>query len=537
MTLSLADIDRWDPGALDAVAEVAEDRARVGARVSAALGGLSVLAGWTGPAAQAARAALEQTRTQLDAHTAQARAIAAAAERAAGDLRAIKARLREAEHDAETAGIGIDPDTGQLSAAAGFPDPDLHSDLAGRLRAILADAQALDAALADALAATGQPGERDGVPLAARSAANIAVMTADLDRVRRAAADHRVAEADVAADPLRFGLTPGDVERYRNAGQVQSGLAYNRAQTGAETLLIIYDPTAFGGQGRAAIAIGNPDTAARTAVVVPGTANSVAGGWLRSAQAANVYNETRKADPARPGSVIAWMGYDAPDGPLDARVARTGLAREGGALLAADVNALAATRVGEGRVTVIGHSYGSTTVADAAAGHAMRADDVVLLGSPGTDLARTAADFGLPEGGHVYVGSAATDPVTAVAGVRGLLPGTGLPADGLGLGADPAADGFGSTRFKAEVPGCTWRLWTDHSRYFDTGSESLFSMAEIAAGRGADLQRHGLTAPHRASLLGSLAARLGLPTWSDPLSDPELWRPAGSHHHQTGRPR
>jgi len=78
-------------------------------------------------------------------------------------------------------------------------------------------------------------------------------------------------------------------------------------------------------------------------------------------------------------------------------------------------------------------------------------------------------------------------------------------------------------------------VWSDHGRYFESGSESLFSMAEIAAGQGAELQRLGMTAPHRGGLLGSLAARLGLPNWSDPLSDPELYRPATSgHQHRPG---
>lgn len=49
--------------------------------------------------------------------------------------------------------------------------------------------------------------------------------------------------------------------RYANATRVQQGLDQNAEHTGAPTLLWIYRPEAFGGQGRAAIAIGNPDTA------------------------------------------------------------------------------------------------------------------------------------------------------------------------------------------------------------------------------------------------------------------------------------
>jgi hypothetical protein len=83
----------------------------------------------------------------------------------------------------------------------------------------------------------------------------------------------------------------------------------------------------------------------------------------------------------------------------DPRVGTTGLAHDGGQLLASEVNALNATHEGAAHMTVLGHSYGSTTVSDAAAGYGMHADDVVLVGCPGTDMAHCAADFHLNEGG------------------------------------------------------------------------------------------------------------------------------------------
>ena len=43
-----------------------------------------------------------------------------------------------------------------------------------------------------------------------------------------------------------------------------------------------------------------------------------------------------------------------------------------------------------------------------------------------------------------------------------------------------------------------------------------------------------MTAPHRPGLLGPLGTRLGLPSWSSPLADPELLRPATSGHFHTG---
>ena len=217
------------------------------------------------------------------------------------------------------------------------------------------------------------------------------------------------------------------------------------------------------------------------------------------------------------------MGYDAPDALYDPRVGTTGLAHEGGQLLASDVNALNATHEGSGHMTVLGHSYGSTTVADAAAGYGMHADDVVLVGCPGTDLAHSAADFHLNPGGHLYVGAASSDPVTQLGSIPQMhVPGTDFTVS---LGDDPAMDGFGSTRFKAEVPGVT-TPWGDHSEYYTHGGESLFSMADIASGHGDALQHDGMTAPHRNTVLSQLGDVLGVPTFSDP----ELFRPGTSGH-------
>jgi len=587
MTLTPADIDRWDPADLWAVSQAAIARAESASATSVAMTQLPAVATWGGAAGDAARATIHATRLALDAHAEEARTVARAADDAAGDVAHLKAQLRQLDDDAESVGLMIDRDTGtvlpgdrlrgtagQFAAEAG--------PMMTRLERIVAQANIVDSTLeqlilmADAVlpipaipivpidptdTATwwqslspmarnqllehnpAELGTRVGIPAQDRSIANMSVMTGDLDRIENVATTHRVPVGDIVAQPHRFGLRPNDVIRYSNALRVKQGLEYNRSQTGSEVLLLTYRPEEFNGQGRAAIAIGDPDTAAHTAVLVPGTGNSVASGWLeRGDDAPLLYSETVAAtgqpEVAAGGavSVLAWMGYDAPDAIVDPRVAQRALARDGGALLAADVNALQVTHQGPSHVTVIGHSYGATAVADAAAGYGMRTDDVILVGSPGTDLARTAADFHLPDGGHVYVGSAATDPVTNLAGVPGHLLGAGIPIEGVGLGADPAADGFGSTRFKAEFNGWSPLPWTDHDRYFESGSESLYSIAGITSGNGATLQEHGMTAPHRDSVLGSVATALGLPNWSVPLMDPELLRPATTgHHHDVTR--
>ncbi|MDT5331799.1 MAG: hypothetical protein QOF31_3096, partial [Mycobacterium sp.] len=223
-------------------------------------------------------------------------------------------------------------------------------------------------------------GNLNGIPVAIRDYTNRKVMHQDLDRVRQAASGAGVPAETVLAAPEKYGLTQADISRYRNAENVQKGIDVNARKhpDGSPrypVLLHTYEPEAFGGQGRAAIAIGNPDEADNTTVLVPGTGNSVRDGYFEPPDGLNVYQESQSAAPDKKNSVVLWMGYDAPDSPTDTQIAATGLAREGGSLLTPDVNAFDVTNGDkDSHVTVIGHSYGSTTVADAAAGFGMRTD-------------------------------------------------------------------------------------------------------------------------------------------------------------------
>lgn len=403
-----------------------------------------------------------------------------------------------------------------------------------------------------------QIGNLNGVPVLARSGANLAVMTKDLNRVRDIASRYGVPVDDVVRDPTKYGLSATDITRYQNADQTEQGLdhdAGNDPRHPLPTYLFAYDPLAFGGKGRAAIAIGNPDLAKNTAVIVPGTSSSVRGGWLHEGHndALNLFEQANAADPKNPTAVIAWMGYDAPNDFNDVqRISTPELARTGGQALAQDVNGLWATHLGAGQhVTVLGHSYGSTTVADAFALGQMHANDAVLIGCPGTDLAANAASFHL-DGGHVYVGDASTDPVGMLGELNGLShyvnrDNIGGQVLGLtpGLGADPAADGFGSVRFRAEVPGSDGINPHDHSYYYHRGSEALHSMADIASGHGDALESDGMTAQHRyqvgkVNMPGVGPVGVGIPG-TPAVIDPEWGRPPGSvtddhvfddqHHH------
>lgn len=418
-------------------------------------------------------------------------------------LEAIGAEIRDALDDQRSWDTPVGARQFQLFLAAKTRDiRRVVADTVADDRAGTALLGALSAGYAVGRESLSPPGYREpstlqGVSARARDRINRQLLVDDISRVENAT------EAISAADMVR----------YDNALRVRDGLRVNACDGADPVLLIGYDPAAFGGRGRAVIAIGDPDTADNTTVLVPGAHSSVRDGYLSHPDGANVYREVVRADPDRSNSVIIWMGYRTPDSLLDPAVAQPTSARAGARLLASDIDALRAAHRGASHITVIGHSYGSTTVADAAAGFGMRAHDVVLVGSPGTDLARSAEDFHLPAGGHVYVGAASWDPVTGFGGEPQLpVPGT---ATTLGLGRDPADDGYGSTRFKAEAPGLS--PTTGHSRYFTPGTESLFSIGDIASGHGDALARDHMTAPHRRRF---------------PTFDPERLRPGtGEHRH------
>ncbi|OBB12797.1 hypothetical protein A5662_07685 [Mycobacteriaceae bacterium 1482268.1] len=570
MTLTIQDVIRWDPGAVRAVGDAARTRAQTSIDVA---NNVPTFPEWTGPGSEEAKQAIDRIRQTLMRDADAALAAARSADTAATNVQIVKDNLQQVLNMARDCGMIVDPVAGTVHPARpGMAQPnDWHNAevLQQALQQVLAQANSVDQQLATAMDQADdvvdvppearpvpmpppgadaeaveqwwkslsqkdrerlidehppELGNLNGIPAAARDAINQQVLADDLGRITTTLTQHGVSAEQVLADPGFYGLSAADVTRYNNALKVQEGLNHQRGpepdpSRQRPVMLWKYEPLADRGQGRAAIAIGNPDYADNTSVIVPGTGSSVKGGWLSDGHndAMNLWDQAQLADPTHTHAVISWMGYDAPDGFSDTRVANPDLARSGGDLLAADVNGLWVTHQDPNQhVTVIGHSYGSTTVADAFAASGMHANDAVLLGCPGTDLAKSAADFHL-DGGQVYVGSASTDPVSYIGTApeylhdylnRKLGYPVGLNA---GLGIDPAGDQFGSIRFDAEVAGRDGLDTNDHSHYYDAGSESLYSMTHIVTGNGDGLAAEGLTAEGRRQPHVDLPTEIDLP--------------------------
>ncbi|MEV7870925.1 alpha/beta hydrolase [Streptomyces sp. NPDC088124] len=216
------------------------------------------------------------------------------------------------------------------------------------------------------------------------------------------------------------------------------------------------------GDGRAIVAIGNPDTAKHTAVQVPGTDNQLDnfGGQINRINKLQDVASSRTGEGGKDVSVIAWLGYDAPE--LNNSVASKDRAQVGGGDLRGFTHGLRAAHEGEPtHLTVLAHSYGSTTAGAAdAGGQGLDADDMVMLGSPGLTVDRADQLQIDPE--HLWVGAADNDPISNV-------------ASGLTLGADPKESEFGAQRMYVDTSG--------HSGYWDDGSQSLENQGRIIAGK------------------------------------------------------
>ena len=327
-------------------------------------------------------------------------------------------------------------------------------------------------------------GHLDGIPADARDTANRTLVDRDI--------------AILENREERWGLTPTEEDALANARAVRSQIAAIESVVDPYTkkplVTQLYDfrSYAFGGDGRALLSVGDLAGAGNVAFTVPGMTTTV-GDSLGSnvTGALNLYTEARWADSDKATACMVWIGYDAPSDWDILTVTTEARARAGGALLAADVAGYQASRGGDQpNLTVIGHSYGSTTTARAATDVGLDVDSIALIGSPGAGSNTDhASDLGIGAQ-NIWVGSASTDPVTRL-GSHGLINPENLPGN-VGLGNDPAEDDFAAQRFQAEL---TDRhldpiggLSDDHTSYLDRDTESLFNLAAIVTGNEGDVQ-------------------------------------------------
>ncbi len=219
------------------------------------------------------------------------------------------------------------------------------------------------------------------------------------------------------------------------------------------------------GRGHATIAVGDPDTAAHVAVIVPGTGHGLNTAQVAIRQADEIWRVAAAADPASDTAII--VRWD--DSPGVIRYAFShGVARRGAPRLRAFLGGLRASRRGPpAHMTVVAHSYGTVLAGYAARVFGLPIDDLVLLASPGT-TAGHVSELNMPAE-HVWAGAATRDPIRFVP--RGWHR------------ISPMAPRFGAKIFPTGSGG-TGGLAPAHYSYIQAGAPALPHIVAIVIGRG-----------------------------------------------------
>ena len=323
-------------------------------------------------------------------------------------------------------------------------------------------------------------GRLDGVPAAARDQANRLLLG---DRREQLLVRRLALLRPLPAGPLeasRRVRLAGVEAALRGLDRLSERLA---APGLPRAYLLGLDP---GGDGRAVVALGNPDRSAAVLTYVPGMTSDLADAPDELGRAARVLRRCAALGPGEEAAAVLWLDYDAPDFLTEAAGARQ--AEDAGPALHRFQEGLRAAHEGSpARQTVLGHSYGSLVVGAAARDHGLSADALVFVGSPGVGVDH-ATELRMPAG-QVW-SSTAPDDVIRLArppdelARRALLAGTPLgPAlavldphgERLWFGADPSAPGFGGRRFPSAPHG--------HTGYWDPDNPALDGMARIVLGR------------------------------------------------------
>ena len=540
--VTFADLRDVRLGPIRFAAEAWTDFSRVCAkleeRCGADLTGPLRTSGWQGPAATEALRRLDDLDDEFEVASMQTRTAASLLREAAEKFDNLQRRLDAAVDAASPLGLRVD-NTGRVSPriidAGDWNDPDaelihrrelenaeIYSDV---IRKIVNEATEVDGQIARALTQlkAGIPGQyaweynkaRDGAQSAAAALglteAGIPAPGSDPAGVRTwwsgLSADER--QVYLTAYPERLGALdglPATDRDYANQLALRSFIGDNvnhrtdvdnpqqaaalmlldklegaeNAPPNKRLYLLSVDPN---GDGKAAVALGNPDTAGHTAVLVPGVGTELHGIRGLINRASLLQDAAIQQDPTGPPvAVVAWLGYDTPSVDTDIVTAPFGGKSEAGArALDGFVDGLRATHDSSpSHLTVIGHSYGSTVLGEAAStGNGLAADDMIAVGSPGMRV-ENASEFNI-DPRHVWAGAASDDTFVARPEANaGWLTGVPLVGGWLAEGAvgihgpGPHTPEFGANVLDVDTSG--------HSGYWTPNSKVLASQAAVIVG-------------------------------------------------------
>ncbi|MBN6039087.1 alpha/beta hydrolase [Amycolatopsis sp. 195334CR] len=303
-------------------------------------------------------------------------------------------------------------------------------------------------------------GNQDGVPAVARDKANDILLGRERDALT-AERDRIAAERDQL---LRSPRTDREYGELTNEIQDLDGKieALDKLQTRLE------GPTPDGNRyyllgidgdddGKFIVANGDPDRSENVATFVPGMMTDLDSFESVLKTTDDIAKEARASGESV--SSIAWFDYDAPDWFTDA--ASTSYAENAKGDLAAFQQGLRESHDGApSHNTLIGHSYGSTVAGTTARDYRdLPIDDFISVSSPGLGV-NHASELNLPPG-RVWATESNNDFIAD------------LGSTGLGHGADPTGEHFGSERFRTD-PGPP-----QDADYSDTGSHDRYIRGDV----------------------------------------------------------
>ncbi|MEV0701611.1 alpha/beta hydrolase [Saccharopolyspora sp. NPDC050389] len=518
--VSFADVRRWKPDALEEVFRTLGKRRDELVGLDDELQAARNPDGWTGEAAENSTKQHTELVENMHRLVAEVDGVRDAVGKAAEEVEQIRKRLDETEHQARANGFEITEEGGIRDAAPPQDVPAgeveqvkqerlrVRNELAAAIESILDDAERADAELAKTLTAAEQDeiepgaapaqtmaaaakppedggpaenakwwkslsdaereaytknppawlGNRDGIPAEVRDQAN-----------RARIGDERSA-LQARKDELKQGGISGDEEK-----ELEKVDAKLKSIDAVETMLARGDRQLLlldtgGERAKAAVAVGNVDTADHVSVYTPGM-NTTVDGSLNADKQMDQLRRQAQFESDRHGdggkvAAVTWVGTEFPQRSEvtdpDHSVAAAKSAEEGGKKLADFYEGINASRGDDPHLTAIGHSYGSTITGYAMQEKGHGVDDAVFSGSPGVGT-DNIEDLNVPTG-HSYRIEAKNDWVADL----GRFGGDPSHLDGMtGLSAKESEHGKG-------VEG--------HSSYFAPDSTSQYNMSTVVAG-------------------------------------------------------
>ncbi|MFD3701969.1 alpha/beta hydrolase [Nocardia sp. NPDC058658] len=304
----------------------------------------------------------------------------------------------------------------------------------------------------------GSIGNLNGLPAPVTDAANRLMIGPEMTRLQN---DQKRYQTELDAALTQAASTGGSTgiheaqtnldrtnQKLRDLEAVKTAIGDSPGSSNPPRYLMALDMQS-GRQGRAAVAVGNPDTADHISVTTPGLGSNLEstliggdpknpnGGMMGEAQQQIASAQSQLIGAGRPNeqvASVAWFGFDPPQGGLwpvtkiegdTVNVASEGRAQEAAQPLSSFFTGLdVASEKNDPHITALGHSYGSLATSHALQEQSGVVDDVVFYGSPGlgadvpgmaglsgvgspvtnlgfNDAVENAGDLGLKDG-HVY---------------------------------------------------------------------------------------------------------------------------------------